>query len=51
MDAIKNFDELIAFLEQRGDRKRIAVVWGSDSSTQHAVTKALEHGFVEASSV
>ncbi len=48
MDAIKNFDELIAFLEQRGDRKRIAVVWGSDSSTQHAVTKALEHGFVEA---
>ncbi len=48
MDAIKNFDELIAFLERRGDRKRIAVVWGSDSSTQHAVTKALEHGFVEA---
>lgn len=48
MKTIKNFDELIAYLEQRGDRKRLAVVWASDSSTQHAVCKSLEHGFIEA---
>lgn len=48
MSAIKNFDELIAHLEQRGTRSRVAVVWPSDDSTQHAVCKALEHGFVDA---
>ncbi|MBO4660623.1 MAG: phosphate butyryltransferase [Prevotella sp.] len=48
MKPIKNFNELIAHLEQRGTRGRVAVVWASDSSTQLAVCKALEHAFVDA---
>lgn len=48
MDAIKNFEELIDHLRLRGDRKRVAVVWGSDEYTQKSVMLALEAGFIEA---
>lgn len=48
MEPIKNFDELIAHLEKRDIRSRVAVVWPSDISTQYAVCKALEHSFVDA---
>ncbi len=45
---IKNFDDLIKHLVERGVRKRVAVVWASDESTQEAVTRALKEGFVDA---
>ena len=45
---IKNFDDLIKHLVNRGVRKRVAVVWASDESTQEAVTRALREGFVDA---
>ena len=38
---IKNFDDLIKHLAERGVRKRVAVVWASDESTQEAVARAL----------
>lgn len=48
MDAISNFEELIDHLRLRGNRKRVAVVWGSDDYTQKSVMLALEAGFIEA---
>ncbi len=45
---IKNFDDLIKHLVTRGVRKRVAVVWASDDSTQEAVARALKEGFVDA---
>ncbi|MBR1882327.1 MAG: phosphate butyryltransferase, partial [Muribaculaceae bacterium] len=48
MNNIKNFQDLIQHLSQRGLRKRVAVVWASDESTQQAVARALKEGFVEA---
>lgn len=45
---IKNFDQLINHLSERNERKRVAVVWAEDKSTQGAVLRALEVGFVEA---
>ena len=47
MTNINNFEDLILHLSQRGTRKRVAVVWAEDESTQKAVTKALEKGFVD----
>lgn len=34
METIKNFDDLIAHLSQKGERKRVAIVWASDDHTQ-----------------
>ena len=48
METIKNFDQLVAHLSEKKDRKKVAVVCGTDSSTQFAVAKALEYGFIEA---
>ncbi len=48
MEAIRNFDELIAHLRQRGEKRRVVVVCPYDESTQGAVEKALQEGFVEA---
>ncbi|MBQ0116141.1 MAG: phosphate butyryltransferase [Bacteroidales bacterium] len=48
MEAIKNFDAMIEHLSSRGTRKKVAVVWAADGSTQHAVQRALECGFIEA---
>lgn len=49
--AIKSFAELTAHLQQLPQRVRLAVVCGSDDSTREAVTKAVRHGFAEATFV
>ncbi len=48
METIKNFEELIDHLRIRGNRKRVAVVWPEDDTTQMAVSRALEVGFIDA---
>lgn len=48
MKTITSFEELIEHLRQRGDRKRVAVVWGEDESSQEAVLSALDEGFIDA---
>lgn len=48
MTKITTFGHLIQHVAEMGMRKRIAVVWAADDSTQHAVTKALADGFIEA---
>lgn len=48
MTNIKNFNDLISHLVKRGVRKRVAVVWASDESTQYAVIRALNDGFIDA---
>jgi len=48
MNAIKNFDELLAHLKQQSVRKRVAVVWPADDKTPAACAQALEAGFIDA---
>ncbi len=48
MSKIKSFGNIIEHLAAKGMRKKVAVVWAADDSTQHAVAQALEHGFIEA---
>lgn len=48
MEAIHNFEELISYLKQRNERKRVAVVCPRDESTQKATARAAEAGFIEA---
>ena len=38
---------MIVFLQERGDRKRVAVVCANDASTRYAVEKGKEMGFIE----
>ena len=38
---------MIVFLQQRGDRKRVAVICANDASTRYAVEKGQEMGFIE----
>ena len=47
MHSIKNLNDMIVFLQQRGDKKRVAVVCANDASTRYAVEKAQEMGFIE----
>jgi len=47
MDTIKTLNDMVAFLQRRGDRKRVAVVCAQDAATRYAVEKASEMGFVE----
>lgn len=47
MEAIHNFEELISYLKQRNERKRVAVVCPRDESTRKAVARAEEAGFIE----
>ena len=47
METIKNFNELVAHLASRSDRRRIAVVCPNDPSTHEAVTRALDEGFAD----
>lgn len=47
METIKTLNEMVSFLQQRGDRKRVAVVCASDAATRYAVEKGQEMGFVE----
>ena len=48
METIKNFDQLIAHLRSRGERKTVAVVWGEDESSQEAILSALEEKIINA---
>ncbi len=48
MSSISNFQELIAHLSLRNERKRVAIVCATDSSTQSAVARALHDGFIDA---
>ena len=48
MEAIKNFDNLLAHLATIGQRRRVAVAFPHDASTQGAVVKALQAGFIDA---
>jgi len=47
MQPIKTLNDMIIYLRERGDRKRVAVVSASDASTRYAVEKGKEMGFIE----
>lgn len=47
MKAIENFEELIAYLSGGMEPKRVAVVCPYDESTQAAVSRALDEGFIK----
>ena len=47
MQPIKTLNDMIVFLQQRGDRKRVAVICPNDASTRYAVDKGQEMGFIE----
>ncbi len=47
MKAIENFDELVAYLAGGMEPKRVAVVCPYDESTQGAVQKAMDEGFIK----
>ena len=46
MQPIKTLNDMIVFLQERGDRKRVAVVSANDASTRYAVEKCKEMGFI-----
>ena len=48
MKTINTFDELVAHLGSRTDKRRVAVVCPNDESTQYAVCRAIDEGFVNA---
>lgn len=48
MRKITTFGSLVEHLADNGMRKRVAIVWAADDSTQHAVAQALENGFIDA---
>ena len=47
MQPIKTLNDMIVFLQERGDRKRVAVVCPNDASTRYAVEKGKEMGVIE----
>ena len=47
MKSIRTLNDMIVFLQERGDRKRVAVVCANDASTRYAVEKGKEMGFIE----
>ena len=47
MIPMKTLNDMVTFLQMRGDRKRVAVVCANDASTRYAVEKGREMGFVE----
>ena len=47
MQPIKTLNDMTHFLQQRGDRKRVAVVCPGDASTRYAIEKGQEMGFIE----
>ena len=48
MNTIQNFSEMIAHLQGRSSKKRVAAVCPYDEGTQGALQKAIEAGFIEA---
>lgn len=47
MIPMKTLNDMVTFLQMRGDRKRVAVVCANDASTRYAVEKGREMGFIE----
>ena len=47
MEPIRTLNDMIVYLQQRGDRKRVAVVCAQDASTRYAIEKGQEMGFIE----
>ena len=47
MQSIRTLNDMIVFLQQRGDKKRVAVVCANDASTRYAIEKGVEMGFIE----
>ena len=47
MKPIKTLNDMIRFLQERGDKKRVAVVCANDAATRYAVEKGHEMGFIE----
>ncbi len=47
MLAMNTLNDMVSFLQMRGDRKRVAVVCANDASTRYAVEKGCEMGFIE----
>ncbi len=47
MKAIENFEELISYLANGMEPKRVAVVCPYDESTQEAVQRAMDEGFIK----
>lgn len=48
MSKIKTFGNLVDHLASKGMRKKVAVVWAADVSTQESVARALADGFIDA---
>ena len=48
METIKNFDQLVSHLSSLPQRRRVAVAFPHDHSTQEAVLMALKEGFIDA---
>ncbi len=47
MDPIRNFEQLTSHLQTVSERKRVAVVCGTDDHTQYAINRAHKEGFAE----
>lgn len=47
MKSIRDFNELTAYLREKGVRKRVAVICGGDESTLHATERAEREGFAK----
>lgn len=47
MQPIKTLNDMTRFLQQRGNRKRVAVICPGDASTRYAVEKGKEMGFID----
>ena len=47
MQSIRTLNDMIVFLQERGDKKRVAVVCANDASTRYAVEKGKEMGFID----
>jgi len=47
MQPIKTLNDMIVFLQERGDKRRVAVICANDASTRYAVEKGKEMGFIE----
>lgn len=48
METIKNFEQVLDMLAERGTRSQVAVVWPADEATREAVASALAEGFIHA---
>lgn len=47
MEGIKSFTQLVSHLNEMEQRKRVAVISGTDESTLYALYRGLEAGFIE----